>query len=371
MVLSVVPSGDEAKSWPVAKQVFDAAFENECSKRTVFVAVGGGAVLNMVGWVASCLYRGSKLVYIPTTFLAAHDVITSLKTAICYADKKNNIGHFFPATLSLVDTLFLKTLPQEEIVSGLGELAKNALVLGGDHATVFAEILKGSSHKDRLNSDQLLRLLLLGIEAKMGILKRDAREKKLGMMFEYGHTVAHALEKAYLETPGAPILPHGCAVAYGMQFCSYVAQKEGIMDEATREAHDEICRMVTDRYTLPMPLPDLRVVMDRAMHDSKRGVVSEQDDEFNDLLLFGIGKIRKGDHPSMLTAIKNKHLTSWWREFVSQAERTPGRPAKRKFVDSGIDEKITRQKLSNGSSKKKVSPVQSDASSPENFRTPL
>merc|ERR1712151_1429140 len=83
-----------------------------------------------VGLFASIAYRGMKLVYVPTTLLAMHDVVTSLKTSICHNGRKNNIGSFYAPLKILIDTGFCRTLPKTELFSGLGELAKNAALFG-------------------------------------------------------------------------------------------------------------------------------------------------------------------------------------------------------------------------------------------------
>merc|ERR1712071_577429 len=98
-----------------------------------------------MGLFASIAYRGMKAVYIPTTFLAMHDVVTSLKTSICFDGRKNNIGSFYAPVKILVDVDFCSTLPRGELFSGLGELAKNAALFGGRHADGFVEALSSES----------------------------------------------------------------------------------------------------------------------------------------------------------------------------------------------------------------------------------
>merc|ERR1712157_46612 len=117
------------------------AFESGATKRSLVVAFGGGALMNVVGLFASMLFRGSKLVYVPTTLLAMHDVTTSLKTSICFEGRKNNIGTFYAPMKILIDVAFCRTLPRGELFSGLGELAKNAALLGGKHAAGFRDAL--------------------------------------------------------------------------------------------------------------------------------------------------------------------------------------------------------------------------------------
>merc|ERR1711957_62195 len=116
-------------------------FRVGATKKSVVVAFGGGALLNVTGLFASIVYRGVKAVYIPTTFLAMHDVVTSLKTSICFDGRKNNIGSFYAPAKILIDVDFCRTLPRSELFSGLGELAKNAALFGGSHAQGFVDAL--------------------------------------------------------------------------------------------------------------------------------------------------------------------------------------------------------------------------------------
>merc|ERR1719210_3091114 len=292
----VVPGGDACKSWKHLTSLMEWAFEVGATKRSLVVAFGGGALMNVTGLFASMLYRGSKLIYVPTTLLAMHDVTTSLKTSICFDGRKNNIGSFYAPLKILIDVSFCRTLPRGELFSGIGELAKNACLLGGKHAEGFIAALSreninaahGGSGAEFVLDDQTLQMLLaLGIEAKMTILRTDAYEKTSGMIFEYGHTVSHAIEKAY----GDGVVPHGLGVTYGMLSSSYAAEKLGIMTPEDRREHDSICWLLLHRWPLPEPKPSAERVMALAMRDSKRGITSESDDEISDVLLRKVGDI--------------------------------------------------------------------------------
>lgn len=252
--------------------------------------------MNVSGLFASILYRGTKLIYVPTTLLAMHDVTTSLKTSICFDGRKNNIGSFYAPLKILIDVSFCNTLPRDELLSGIGELAKNAALLGGKHAEGFTAALSrerinaehgGSGEEIVVDGKTLMHLLSLGIEAKMSVLANDAYERTHGMIFEYGHTVSHAIEKAY----GDGVVPHGLGVTYGMLSSSYAAEKLGIMDPEDRQAHDDLCWLLLSRYALPEPKPTAERVMEKAMQDSKRGLTAESEDEISDVLLRKMGDI--------------------------------------------------------------------------------
>merc|ERR1712048_485228 len=232
----VLPCGDGAKFWENLSELMRWNFQVGATKKSVVVAFGGGALLNVTGLFASIAYRGMKLVYVPTTLLAMHDVVTSLKTSICFDGRKNNIGSFYAPLKILIDTGFCRTLPKNELFSGLGELAKNAALFGGEHAEGFRTALSkdlidaqsgGSGAEFSLPDDAILALVRLGIRAKMDMLRHDAYEKTSAMVFEYGHTMSHAIEKTY----GDGVVPHGLGVTYGMLACSYAAERLGIMSK--------------------------------------------------------------------------------------------------------------------------------------------
>jgi len=322
----VLPSGDAAKSWEHLSRLIEWNFAVGATKKSLIVAFGGGALINVAGLFASIAYRGMKVVYIPTTFLAMHDVVTSLKTSICFDGRKNNIGSFYAPAKILIDVAFCASLPRNELFSGLGELAKNAALFGDRHADRFKFALSretvnqmngGSGEEFSLSDETLMELVRLGIEAKMGLLLVDAYERTSGMVFEYGHTLSHAIEKAY----GDGTIPHGIGVCYGMLSTSYAAEKMGVMSKADREAHDEICNLLVSRWPLPEPKPSVECVMALAMRDSKRGITSENEDEISDVLVRRVGDV---------VTTKTNNLSPFPAVFVEEWLKIQGFPSEAK-----------------------------------------
>lgn len=335
----ILPSGDAAKSWDNLTRLVEWSFSVGATKQTVVVAFGGGALLNVAGLFASIVYRGMKLAYVPTTFLAMHDVVTSLKTSICFDGRKNNIGSFYAPLKILIDVCFCRTLPRSELFSGLGELAKNAALFGGAHLEGFTEALSkdsvdahngGSGEEFSLDDETMLKLVRLGINAKMDMLRDDALEKTSAMVFEYGHTMSHAIEKTY----GDGVIPHGLGVTYGMLACSFVAERLGIMTEKAREEHDVICDLLVDRWPLPLPLPSIDEVMSRAMKDSKRGVTAEAEDEISDVLLHQVGDV---------VATGTSNLSKFPSELFAQWLASMGFPGKATCVKTVALEQPTAE----------------------------
>lgn len=331
----VLPSGDEAKSWEHLTQLLEWNFAVGATKRSVVVAFGGGALLNVAGLFASIAFRGMKLVYVPTTLLAMHDVVTSLKTSVSMDGRKNNVGSFYAPLKVLVDVAFCRTLTKHELMSGLGELAKNACLFGGVYAEGFtaalnAEVINnqngGSGEEFSFDDKVMLNLTRLGIQAKLDIIKTDACEHTDGMALEYGHTMSHALEKSY----GDCVIPHGLGVVYGMLSSSMAAEELGFMSSQARTKHDEICNLIADRWPLPEPKPSIETVMDRLMRDSKRGIAEEDVHELSDVLLHDVGDVVQAGQ-SNLSRIPRELTESWLRSMGFPDEGFPELKEKHTF----------------------------------------
>merc|ERR1712039_48520 len=155
--------------------------------------------------------------------------------------------------------------------------------------------------------------------AKMNVIANDAYEKNHGMVFEYGHTMSHALEKSY----GDGVVPHGLGVVYGMLSSSFAARSLGLMSKGAQAEHDQLCQLLTNRWPLPDPKPSVQAVMRRAMRDSKRGIAQETDDELADVLLSSVGEVVPSDM-SNLRAIPKALAEEWLRSMGFQDEKECG-----------------------------------------------
>ncbi len=301
----IMGKGEESKTAETLLAITQQCFNGGVSKRSVVVAFGGGVVLNVAGLMAALIYRGIRLVHVPTTLMAQHDVITSLKTAVNLCGRKNNLGTYYSSVLNLVDVGFLRTLPKNQYMSGLGELCKNALILGGEHAEVFERVMQQWRREGVELTDHNEELVKVGIKAKASLLAVDAKEKTGAMIFEYGHTTAHALERSYPDE----VLPHGVAVCWGMLTCSFIAERMGVMTAAERERHDSIIELMG--LELPEPRPRIEVIMDKLMRDSKRGLVMEKADEASEVLLKQVGEPLESK--TMLHAFQADLVREWLR----------------------------------------------------------
>lgn len=254
----LVEAEESRKTFDVLHTLLDRAVAGGATRRSVVVAFGGGLTGNLAGLLAGLLYRGIRLVHIPTTLLAMSDSVLSQKQAVNGARAKNMYGLYHPATLCCVDVQYLHSLPQEAFSAGVVELCKNGLAF--DAATVpELKRLAGDS-----SPGGWIELVKLGIEAKQRLLLDDPLEHQLGVVLEYGHTVGHALE---LETG---TLTHGHAVGLGMLVAAAIARGRGWLTEQDERLHAQLLAKSGAPRGLPCSVP-LDAVMARVRLDNKRG----------------------------------------------------------------------------------------------------
>ncbi len=164
----------------------------------------------------------------------------------------------------MVNVSVFETLTQDNIRSGSGELTKNAVMFGGEHLSVLEPILRRHRGNLHFTEEEMMELMRMGIKAKGMLLRDDPKERTTAIIFEYGHTVGHAVELTYG-------VSHGCAVALGMLAASHIAHKMGIMSTEDHQAHDELVKLL-DVWLPLAPTEALQAsVFKRVAGDNKRG----------------------------------------------------------------------------------------------------
>jgi len=213
--LSVAP-GETSKSWAAAGQILEAMAADGIERGDVVVALGGGVVGDLAGFVAATYLRGIDFAQIPTTLLAQVDSSIGGKTGVDLAAGKNLAGAFKQPLIVISDTDVLATLPDEEWQSGLAELAKSA-VIGSEE---FLEWLESNADL-LLSKDAGARAEAVRRCAafKAGVVAVDEREAGVRECLNYGHTLGHAIEKV----AGYGVISHGRAIAEGMRFAVRLA----------------------------------------------------------------------------------------------------------------------------------------------------
>jgi 5-deoxy-5-amino-3-dehydroquinate synthase len=231
-----VPEGESAKTLLALEELLEAFAERRLSRDDVVVAVGGGAVTDLVGFAAAVYLRGVALVQIPTSLVGQVDAAVGGKTGVNLLAGKNLVGAFYQPLGVLCDPSVLSTLAPRERLSGLGEVAKCWLLENRD-----VESLRTSS---------LTELIEMAVGLKVALVAVDERESGSRVLLNYGHTLAHALEKLALRR-GPNELRHGEAVAIGLAFAARLARALDRVGDDVVEHHDEVLRTLDLEGRLP------------------------------------------------------------------------------------------------------------------------
>lgn len=216
-----VPAGEQAKSAASFMDCHSFLLAENCSRNTVVLAFGGGAVGDLAGFVASTFMRGVPFIQVPTTILA-HDSAVGGKTAINHPLGKNMIGTFYQPQAVIYDSSFFRTLPDKEVRSGMAEVIKHAFI---SNEPWLDELL--AIEKFGIMTEQQLSLHLeKGIAVKAAIVEEDEFEGGVRKFLNFGHTLAHAIE-AHL---GYGKLTHGEAVVLGMAYALELSNSARLPD---------------------------------------------------------------------------------------------------------------------------------------------
>ena len=240
-VASFAP-GEASKGLSTFERLVVELLDSGVTKRSIVLGFGGGVAGNMAGFLAGTLFRGIRLAHLPTSFQAQTDSTLSRKQALnCHG--KNILGCFHTPLFTLIDTDLLETEPRRSLVSGVAESIKNALI--SDEA-FFHHLEENLTAENLRDPEGLHDLAVRSILTKLAILKRDPTEMEEGLILEYGHTLAHALEAL---ADGE--LTHGECVGIGMVFNARLSCRKGILP--SEEEGDAACLL--QRIGLPTAIP--------------------------------------------------------------------------------------------------------------------
>lgn len=223
-------AGETFKTRKTKEEVENALIEKGCNQDYCIIALGGGVVNDLVGFVAATFYRGVPWIYIPTTFLSVVDACIGGKTGVNTAYGKNLIGTFYPPVHVLIDPRFLSTLSEKQWRNGMAEVIKHSLIAS---PSLFKELQK--VHYP-IAKESLMPIIYKNLAIKTSIVKKDPLEqKKYRRILNFGHTIAHAIET--LENFQ---IDHGEAVALGILAESYLSTQFGLPYSEFDEIHSLI-----------------------------------------------------------------------------------------------------------------------------------
>lgn len=247
-----ISAGKNNKSFYSALKIFEYLDVNNISRDSTIVAIGGGVVGDMGGFIASCWYRGVSLIHIPTTLLAAVDSCVGGKTAINFRSTVNAVGTYHHPDAILIDIETLKSLPQREISSGFGEIIKYACI-GANHIRDILNV------EDFNNISQIDILIQCSLKEKERFVSNDVSEKSNRLFLNFGHTIGHAIEFSTV-FDGEETLRHGEGVALGMLSIFRICEKLGYL----KEAHVEILKNLLTKFKLPIQFESEKFKIKRA-----------------------------------------------------------------------------------------------------------
>jgi len=232
----VLPSGEAQKCLEVASSLYDRLVDVKADRKTLVVALGGGVVGDLAGFVAATFNRGLPLLMVPTTLLAMVDSSVGGKVAVNHPRGKNLIGAFHQPAGVWIDTAYLDSLPDRDYRSGLAEMVKYGVILDAE----FLQFLEGNVAQVLAREPAVVRHIVTRCcELKAQVVEQDEREETgLRAVLNYGHTFAHAFETV----GGYGAWLHGEAVAAGMACASRLAEKRGLIGAEETRRQVELLR---------------------------------------------------------------------------------------------------------------------------------
>jgi len=227
--LYLLPKGETCKRFEVLQKLCNQLVQKGVSKRSLLIAFGGGSIGNITGLAAGLIFRGIRFIEVPTTLSHQTDGMLSNKQAVNGKFGKNHFGLYHAPIFSWIDTRYPETEPLRFKKSGIVEGIKNGLIDQKDFIPYLEKaIKKDGDYSPRQLTDLCFKLIL----SKLEILKKDPTEKHYGIILEYGHTFAHAIEWL-----SEGFLAHGEAVSIGMKIAAELSAELGYIDNDARLLH--------------------------------------------------------------------------------------------------------------------------------------
>jgi 3-dehydroquinate synthase len=223
-----IPDAEAGKTVDVAARCWDALGGAGFTRTDAVVGVGGGGVTDLAGWVAACWLRGVRVVQVPTSLLGMVDAAVGGKTGVNTAAGKNLVGAFHPPAGVLCDLATLDTLPGDDLRAGLAEVVKCGFI--ADPAIL--DLIEAGD-------PPLRELVERSVRVKADVVGQDLRESGLREILNYGHTLAHAIEKIE-----GYRWKHGHAVSVGLVFAAALARHAGRLDDGVAARHERVLRLL-------------------------------------------------------------------------------------------------------------------------------
>ncbi len=274
----LIPDGEEYKDFLWAQYIHGELLKSRFDRSSLLIAVGGGVVGDLTGFIASTYMRGIKFIQVPTTLLAQVDSSVGGKTGVNHPLGKNMIGSFYQPSLVFIDIDTLKTLPPREFYAGMAEVIKYGVIADGE----FFNFLT-TNRKDILSlGDSIIRVIRRSCEIKADVVSKDEKEAGLRAILNFGHTIGHAIETV----TGYRKYLHGEAIAIGMCAAAELAVRMQVFQKSDVNLIKDLVR----QFNLPADIPtDLNIdEMLNAMEIDKKA----KEGKLKFILPEQIGKVR-------------------------------------------------------------------------------
>lgn len=270
-----VPSDESAKDINVAESVWAQMIDAGCDRSSIVIAMGGGVVGDLAGFIAATFMRGIPVIQLPTTLLAMVDSAIGGKTAVNLAAGKNLVGAIHQPKAVLIDPEFLATLPRRNVVSSLAEVIKYGFIRDLEIIDIFEQ--RFDELLSLNNAELISRIILKSCGIKAKIVSNDQFEDGDRKLLNYGHTLGHAFETLH----GHGGLYHGEAVLYGMLCANYISYNKKLLSGVEYQR----AQAILARFDLPrMDMLSDKDVLELVSHDKKN-----INGELNFILLDGLG----------------------------------------------------------------------------------
>lgn len=253
--------GEEQKTLDTALMLYDACFDHKLDRNSLIVALGGGVVGDISGFVAATFMRGIPFIQVPTSLLAQVDSSIGGKVAVNHPKGKNMIGSFYQPRAVFIDTDTLSTLPAAELVAGLVEVIKYGVIRD---AELFAFLEDSLDDILQLNHAALVNIIAASCKIKAGVVEEDEKETHLRAILNYGHTIGHAIETL----TGYKKYRHGEAVAIGMLYATGIARQMGLTSPSVLDRQLSLVRRLGLPLHTGLPPED----MVRALYTDKKTI---------------------------------------------------------------------------------------------------
>lgn len=245
VTIADIPDGEEYKNLEQAQRLYNIAFSAGIDRSSQVVALGGGVIGDLAGFVASTYMRGIPFIQVPTTLLSQVDSSVGGKVAVNHPMGKNIIGTFYQPALVITDLDVLKSLPVRELRAGIAEIIKYGVIAD---SSFFLWLENNLDKLITINTQEMSFAIEQSCRIKARVVEKDETESGIRAILNFGHTVGHALESL----TGYQVYRHGEAVAIGMVVASRLAEKMGLLEAVDRERIESLII----RAGLSVQIPD-------------------------------------------------------------------------------------------------------------------